>query len=339
MSGSGAGLVEVVRSGFVECVHGGTVLAVDGSGATVVAVGEPDRPFLPRSAAKPLQAVGMLRAGLRLDGPDLALVAASHSGQPVHVRKVLALLSGAGLSPGDLACPPSLPLDEEAARVRLAAGGGPARELMNCSGKHAGMLLTCLARGWPIAGYLDPGHPLQRAVREAVEELTGGPVAAVTVDGCGAPAFATTPAALARSYVALVTAPAGTPERAVADAMRASPYLVGGSGRDVSRLMEGIPGLLAKDGAEGVFGAALPDGAAVVVRVVDGGQRARLPALVGALRALGVAAPVLDELAEVPVLGGGRPVGVVRLRAGALTGDIGGSPAGGRAGPVAEALR
>jgi L-asparaginase II len=320
MSGGqgGAELVEVVRSGFVESVHNGSVVALDPEGGVVLKVGEPDAPHLPRSANKPLQLVGMVRAGLELSPPDLAVAASSHSGETAHVRRVRDLLNRNSLPESALVCPPALPLGEEAARAVLAAGGGPARAFMNCSGKHTAMVLTCATNGWPIAGYAEPDHPLQRALRRTVEDLAGEPVAAVAVDGCGAPLFGLTLTGLARGFARLVTAGPDTPERRVADAMRAHPDLVGGSDRDVTRLMAGAPGVLAKDGAEGVYAAALPSGAAAAVKVDDGSQRARPPLLVGALRRLGLQAPVLDELAELPVLGGGRAVGTVRLRRGAL---------------------
>ncbi len=311
-------LVDVVRSGFVEGVHRGSVVALDAQGGVVVKVGEPDAPHLPRSANKPLQLVGMLRAGLDLPPPDLAVAASSHSGEPAHVGRVRELLHRHSLPESGLTCPPALPLGEEAARVVLAAGGGPARAFMNCSGKHTAMVLTCVVNGWPTSGYAAPDHPLQVAIRAAVEDLAGEPVGAVAVDGCGAPLFGLTLTGLARAFARLVTAEPGSPERRVADAMRAHPDLVGGTGRDVTALMAGAPGVLAKDGAEGVYAAALPDGAAAAVKIADGAQRARMPALVGALRRLGLTAPVLDELAEVPLLGGGRPVGAARLRAGAL---------------------
>ncbi len=318
MSAASVELVEVVRSGFVECVHRGSVVALDPHGAVQLKAGEPDAPQLPRSANKPLQLVGMVRAGLELSPPDLAVAASSHSGETVHVGRVRDLLSHNGLPEGALACPPSLPLGEDAARAVLAAGGGPARAFMNCSGKHAAMLLTCVANGWPVSGYVDPDHPLQVALRASVEDLAGEPVAAVGVDGCGAPLFGLTLTGLARAFARLVTAEPGSPERRVADAMRAHPDLVGGTGRDVTRLMAGAPGVLAKDGAEGVYAAALPSGAAVAVKIADGAQRARMPVLVGALRLLGLEAAVLDQLAEVPVLGGARQVGTVRLRRAAL---------------------
>ncbi len=312
----GVELVDVVRSGFVESVHRGSVVALDPDGGVLLKAGAPDRPCFPRSVNKPLQAVGMVRVGLQLDPPGLALAASSHSGEHAHVRRIRDLLTRNGLPESALLCPPALPLGEEAARGVIAAGGGQARVFMNCSGKHTAMLLSCVAAGWPTEGYVDPGHPLQLAIRATVEDLTGEPVAAVGVDGCGAPLFAISLTGVARAYCRLVTAEPGTAERVVADAMRAHPELVGGKGRDVTRLMTGVPGLLAKDGAEASYAGALPTGAAVALKIVDGGQRARTPVMVAALRRLGVDALVLDELAEEPVLGGGRQVGAVRLRRG-----------------------
>jgi len=267
----------------------------------------------PRSSLKPLQAVGMVRCGLSLPPADLALGASSHSGEERHVRRVRELLHQAGLTTADLACPPSLPLSDDASGAVIRAGGGPSPEQMNCSGKHTAMLLTCLVSGWPTDGYLAPDHPLQVALRATTEDLTGAPVAAVGVDGCGAPVFAVTLSGLARAFTRLVRAEPGSPERSVADGMRAHPGLVGGAGRDVTRLMEGVPGLLAKDGAEGVYAAAMSSGAAIAIKVDDGAGRARVPVMVRELRRLGAGGAVLDELAEEPVLGGGRPVGSVQV--------------------------
>jgi L-asparaginase II len=185
------------------------------------------------------------------------------------------------------------------------------------------MVATCVVADWPVAGYLDVDHPLQRALRITIEELTGEQVEAVGVDGCGAPLFALSLTGLARAFAALTTALPGSAEHQVAHAMRAHPEVVGGRSRSVSRLMTGVPGLLAKDGAEGAFAAALPDGTAAAVKIADGAGRAAAPVLVAALRALGLSAPVLDELATTPVLGGGRVVGELRVtdavRAAAVT--------------------
>jgi L-asparaginase II len=182
---------------------------------------------------------------------------------------------------------------------------------MNCSGKHAAMLATCAVNGWPTESYLDPGHPMQVAVRETVAELTGDEIAATGVDGCGAPLFAVTLTGLARAFRALVLAAPGTPERRVADAMRAHPRWTSGTDRDERRLMEAVPGLLIKSGAEGVDAFALADGRAGAIKIDDGAARGRTPVTVATLRALG-ADGVPVELTTGPVHGGESIVGEIR---------------------------
>ncbi|MFI7212589.1 asparaginase [Micromonospora maritima] len=309
----GVPLAEVVRSGFVEGVHRGSVVVLDGTGAPVAGAGDVTSPIFPRSSNKPMQAVGMLRAGLPLTDPaDVALVAASHAGEEFHLERVAALLRRADLTEEALHCPPELPVGEAAREAVLRAGGGPARVSMNCSGKHSGMLLTCLAAGWPLDGYWRPEHPLQQRLTATVEEFTGERAAAVGVDGCGAPVLAVSLTGLARAFLRLVTAEPGTVERTVADAMRAYPELVGGTQADDTRLMRGVPGLLAKVGAEGVIAAAVPGVGAVALKIDDGASRPRMPVLTSALRRLAVDAPILAEYTEIPLLGGGLPVGAVR---------------------------
>jgi L-asparaginase II len=290
----------------------GTVVALRADGSPALSLGRPDVPMLPRSSAKPLQAAGMLHAGLVVDDEELAVVCASHSGEPRHIEVVRRLLTNAGLDESALDNTPGMPIDAEARRAMIRAGEGPSRIAQNCSGKHAGMLATCVAAGWPTAGYRDADHPLQRSLRRTIEDLTGDVVTASVVDGCGAALFAVSLSGLARSFARLATAPEGTPEQRCFAAMRAHPGLVGGKGRDVTTLISEVPGLIAKDGAEGVFAAALPDGRAVALKIDDGGERARLPVLVTALRVLGVQSSALDELGSVPVLGHGDPVGEVR---------------------------
>jgi L-asparaginase II len=297
-------VAEVVRSGFVESVHHGIVAVTNGRG-----VGDVDRPFFPRSSNKPLQTVGMLDCGLiPRDEADLALMSGSHDGEPFHVQRVREMLAAAGLGPEALRCPADLPLGAAAHRDWLRSGGPAEPILMNCSGKHAGMLATCVLNGWPLDSYLDPKHPLQVALADTVSRLAGEPIAATGVDGCGAPVLAISPGALARAFLRLVEAAPGTPERRVADAMRAHPALVAGTGTDDTVLMGSVPGLLAKKGADGVAAAAMPGVGAVAVKISDGSARARMPVLLAALRELGVAVPPMDEV----VLGGGRPVGEVR---------------------------
>jgi L-asparaginase II len=296
-------LAEVVRSGFVESVHHGSIVA----GTTTA--GDVTTPIFPRSSNKPLQTVGMLRAGLVPgDGADLALISGSHWGEPFHISRVRAILGNAGLDPSALRCPASLPLSEPARHAWLRSGGDAEPILMNCSGKHAGMLATCVVNEWPLEDYFDPKHPLQVAIADTVAELAGEPIAATGVDGCGAPVLALSLTALARAFRRLVDAEPGTPERRVADEMRAHPSLVAGTGVDDTVLMEAVPGLLAKGGAEGVMAVAVPGVGAVALKIEDGAMRARTPVLLSALRKLGVDAPRMEEL----VLGGGEPVGQVR---------------------------
>ena len=307
-------LVEVVRSGVVESTHAASVVALRPDGTPALALGAVDVPVFPRSSNKPLQAVALLDAGWPApDDETIALATASHSGLPEHLEVVRRTLAAAGLSEDDLGCPAMLPLDVDAAHALLRGGGEATRLTMNCSGKHAAMLATCAANGWPTATYLDPKSPVQQAITGTLERLAGEQVQHVAVDGCGAPQHALTLTGLARGFARLATG-------RTADAMRAHPDLVGGPGREVTRLMQGIPGLVAKDGAEGVFAAALPDGSTAAVKVADGATRAAVPVLVVALRALGVDAPVLDELGTTPVLGGGAPVGEVRPSALLLAG-------------------
>lgn len=312
-------VAEVWRNGLVESVHYGTVVALDASGEVAFAVGDPDAVIFPRSSNKPMQAAGMVRAGLGLEGELLALAAASHSGEDFHLDGVRRILTGAGLTEDALQNTPGLPLNERASRAVLAAGGGPAPLLMNCSGKHAAMLATCVANGWPVDSYRVPDHPLQRIIRDTLAELAGEPVGAVAVDGCGAPLFGIGLTGLARAFRAIATAAPGKPERRVADAMSAHPEYVGGTGRDVTTVLRALPGAVAKDGAEGVYAIGLPDGRAVAVKIADGAGRARTVVLVAALRRLGVTTPDLEPLAETPVLGHGAPVGAVRA-AGRLLG-------------------
>jgi L-asparaginase II len=312
-------LVRVYRSGFHEGSHFGSVVVTDVDGSVLHERGDVTAPIFPRSSSKPFQAVAMLGSGADLVGADLALASASHSGEPMHVERALAMLARAEVTEDDLGCPTALPMNDAARIAVLQADGGARRIYMNCSGKHAGMLTACVAHDWAIDDYLAPGHPLQQRVADEVTRLTGEAPAAVGIDGCGAPLFAISLLALARGFGAVNAAADGTFERQVANAMRAHPEMVGGTGREDTRLMQALPGLLVKGGAEGVHCAALPDGRCVAVKITDGGDRARMPVLVGALRSLGVGmddpggSALLDELGTGIVLGGGVPVGTVTV--------------------------
>jgi L-asparaginase II len=307
-------LAEVIRSGFVESRHRGSIVAIASDGMYAFTAGSANAPVFPRSSNKPLQAAAMLRAGLTIEGELLALAAASHSGEDFHVQGVHDILDYAGLTAEDLQCPSALPFDEATAR-RLIRSAAPdtepeSRVRFNCSGKHAAMLATCIVNEWPTETYLSPEHPLQQHIRRTIEELAREPVAAVGVDGCGAPLFALTLGGLARAFRTMVLAEPGSPERTVADAMRKFPEWTSGTTRDENKLMAAIPGLLLKGGAEGVDAFALPDGTAAAMKIDDGSARARTPVTVALLAVLGAQPPA--ELATVEVHGGGRPVGVIR---------------------------
>lgn len=319
-------IAEVVRSGFVECRHRGSVVVLAADGSIAGAAGEVAEPIFPRSANKPLQATAMVRAGLDVPARLLALATASHSGEPFHVDGVRQLLAAAGLDESALRCPPSWPIDEGAMAERIRAGQGRQAVTMNCSGKHAGMLGACVAAGWPTATYLDPDHPLQQLTRRTVEEIAGESVAHVGIDGCGAPLFSLSLSGLARAFRAMVLAEPESPERRVSDAIRTYPERASGTRRDEAALIRAVPGLVAKSGAEGCYAAALADGRAVALKIEDGGQRARPVVMAAVLRRLGVDADVPGLDADVPgvdadvlgeqstaeVFGGGRPVGEIR---------------------------
>ncbi|WP_265563510.1 asparaginase [Streptomyces hygroscopicus] len=307
-----APVAHLIRGGVVEGIHYGSVVVLGADGAVQLQLGDIEAAFYPRSALKPVQAVAMLRAGLTLDGELLSLAAASHSGEERHLAGTRRILELAQVTEEDLRNVPDLPYDPVVRDTWVREGRPPSRLAQNCSGKHAAMLYTCKLNGWPLEDYLDPAHPLQQAIAEIVEDLTGQRVARVTVDGCGAPLFSVSLHGLARAAARIVTAPAGTPEARVADAMREHAEMASGSGRDVAALMRAVPGLLAKDGFEGVQVAALPDGRTVAVKISDGANRARVPVAAAALARAGVDPAALAEFDGEPLLGGGKPVGSVR---------------------------
>lgn len=305
-------LVEVERAGLVESCHHGLVVVVDGDGVVRAALGDPQTTIYPRSTVKPLQSAAMLEAGLDIDGSALALAAASHSGEPFHREGVRAVLAHTGLSEADLQCPPDLPYGEEARDAHIAAGGRRERILMNCSGKHAAMLRTCVLNRWPLETYLDPAHPLQRHVHARIGALAGVVPAPASTDGCGAPLWGLPIEALARALVRLAGTPSGSQVMA---AMRSYPEFSGGTTRDVTHLMRGVPGLLAKDGAEAVQVMVVDTSTGrfgIALKVLDGGQRARSVVAAAALASVGVQAAVIAEHVQQPVLGGGRHVGWIR---------------------------
>ncbi|MFJ3277777.1 asparaginase [Streptomyces halstedii] len=305
-------LAEVVRSGFTEGHHRGSLVLLAPDGSVDLALGDPAAPVFPRSSNKPMQAAAILRAGLELSGERLALAAASHSGEGFHLELVRTMLAEHGLTVDDLRTPPDLPLDPVEAEAYLAAGQVREPITMNCSGKHAAMLAVCVRNGWDTATYLDPAHPLQVLVGQVVAEAAGEPVAAVGTDGCGAPLMAIGLVGLARAFRAFVTAEPGSAERRVADAMREHPQYVAGTRRPDTWLMREVPGTLSKMGAEAVQAVALADGRALAFKIDDGSTRALGPVLARALELLGVDAPVVSRIGRAPLLGGAAEVGAIR---------------------------
>ncbi|MET7616919.1 asparaginase [Streptomyces sp. NPDC005408] len=305
-------LAEVVRSGFVEGRHRGSLVVLAADGSVELALGDPAAPVFPRSSNKPMQAAAVLRAGLDLSGERLALAAASHSGEGFHLDLVRKMLAEHGLSADELRTPPGLPLDPAEAETYLAAGQVRQRVTMNCSGKHTAMLAACALNGWDRTNYLDRAHPLQRLVHDVIEDVSGERVTAVGTDGCGAPLMAISLTGLARAFRRLVLAEPGSAERRVADAMRAHPEYVAGTRRPDTWLMREVPGTLSKMGAEAVQAVALKDGRALAFKIDDGAKRALGPVLARALENMGMDSPVVGRIGHVPVLGGGAEVGAIR---------------------------
>ena len=299
-------LAEVVRAGVVESVHNGHLALINSDGSLRASVGDIQAPMYPRSSIKSFQAAAMVRNGLKLSPRQLAIVCASHSGAPEHFEVVESILSGAGLSVEDLLNTPDVPLG----RAEKAAWGGnaPTRLAQGCSGKHAGMLATCVANGWDTKTYLDPEHPLQIAIRQEIQTLIGGAVLSTTIDGCGAPLFVITTHNFAIGTHTMRVSQDPVYQEVVA-ACLAHPDMVAGKGRLTTTLMNQIPGLFVKDGAEAVELLSLADGRACIFKVSDGSDRA-FPAIVKAvLKAWDIDA----EIDPVLVRGGSQVTGEIQV--------------------------
>ena len=313
-------VAETSRSGVSESTHFGAVVALAGDGSIAFSVGDPTVQIYPRSSNKPIQALAMVRNGLSLPADLLALVCASHDGTPMHIEGVRSILATAGLDETMLANTPDLPLDESSKRAVLGSGDGPASILQNCSGKHAGMLVTCAVNGWPLDSYLDHDHPLQLAIDDVMPTVTEETLGPIGIDGCGAPAHVMSLAGLARAFRNIAIAAAGSEAATIAVAMTGHPEMVGGADRDVTWFMRSVAGLVAKDGAEAVFAAALPDGRAVAVKIADGGHRACPPVVVQALRRLDVDVADVAPHVHQAIMGHGREVGAVTVLPGLFEG-------------------
>jgi L-asparaginase II len=315
---AGVPLVRVIRSGLEESVHAGDVAVVDGAGKVTMWAGDPDRLLFARSSMKPLQAtVSLSLSPFDFSDKEVAVMCASHNGEPVHVKAVRSLMARAGVDEESLQCPAMRPWDDE------TAAAAPQRRRINsdCSGKHGGMLAACVAQGWPTDSYRGPEHPLQQGVMEAVLHATGLDAVRVGVDGCGVPVHGLPLRSMATIYARLSTPErwgslAPFADRAVR-AMRGEPYLVAGRNRVDTAVMQVAPGIVVKGGAEGLICAALIDiGLGVAVKVADGAHRAAGSALIHALRSMDrldhTQVEHLASYARPAVLGGGEPVGEIQ---------------------------
>ena len=302
---SDAVLAQYVRDGVVESEHRGHLLALNADGSVNSSLGDPSHLIFPRSTVKCIQGAAMVRAGLKLEPRLLALGASSHSGSSEHIAAVKEILTLAKLDESALQCALDKPLGEV---ERRAWGEAPATRIaMNCSGKHAAMLLTCVTNNWPTDSYLDAAHPLQVAIKSELETLAGEKITLTSTDGCGAPLFLLSVAGLARAMRA-ITISTDSAHQSVMEASRAFPEMVAGVGRLTTQMIEGVPGLYMKDGAEAVEVATMTDGRTLVFKVSDGSLRPFRVLVHAGLAKLGIDSPYEVE----NVLGGNTVIGTIR---------------------------
>lgn len=298
-------LAELVRNGLVESIHSGHLVMLNSDGSVHKSKGAVDMPIFPRSTVKSFQASAMVRSGLKLEPRLLALVASSHSGAKVHQDGVLEILALHNLAESDL----QNMLDKPLGTTERDAWGdkAPTRLAMNCSGKHAGMLATCVINGWDTKTYLEQSHPLQQAVLKEIETCTSETVANKTFDGCGAPLFAISTMGLARAIHKITTSSDPVHQEVLA-AHYLFPEMIGGEGRLNTRMMQAIPGLMMKDGMEAVLVSSLRDGRTLVMKIADGSLRAA-----GLIAQAAFAEWDINTTDEsVKILGGSEVVGGIR---------------------------
>jgi L-asparaginase II len=306
-------LAEQERSGLVETRHDGAVAVVDPAGVLIAHQGEIDRPLFFRSTAKPFQAFVAQELGAELGPEQLAVAAASHDGDPVHVALVEAMLAEAGLDEDMLGCPRTWPLGREASTRAIRSGAGKRAAFHCCSGKHTAMLRAAAARGWPVTGYLEPQHPLQARIAETMAEMAGT-VTPLGVDGCGAPVHRATTRQVALAYARLAVRPELA---AVWSAMHAYPALMSGMDNTDAAITRETDAV-AKRGAAGLIAVAVRHGYGVAVKCWDGSDLVAGVAAVATMSELGALSPVAGERLEghlhPAVMGGGKPVGAFRPR-------------------------
>ena len=319
--------VVVTRGAIVESLHRVHAVVADSLGKIVATAREQERMTHWRSCAKPFQVMPLIESGgfdrIGWGDDQLALAVASHGGEPEHVAIAEGMLTSIGMEAGDLACGPHDPLAQRGQKALREKGAHPSRLHNNCSGKHAAMLAHAHSSGWPSFGYERQDHPVQRDCLAEVAKWTGVAASDVvqSVDGCGCVEFSLPLASMARAYARLADAArrsAGTPSRIV-HAMQTRPFLVGGTDRFDSALIEATEGrVISKIGAEGVHSIAIiDDGIGIAVKVEDGAQRAQFPAVLAVLQHLGALPeelpPRLAEYRQRPLRNSrGEVVGEVR---------------------------
>jgi L-asparaginase II len=298
------GAVEVVRGGSVESVHSVHIAVRRADGTAVFDAGQSNSLTFYRSAAKPFQALPLVEAGVvdrfGLTRQELALCAASHEGEPEHVAGARSILKKAGVDESWLRCGAHMPFSPQAT-ARLTSAGDSALPIHNnCSGKHAGMLALAQAMGWSLEDYHLAAHPVQQRMRDEVVRWSGLPATDIPtgVDGCGVVCFAVPLESMAMSFAAFAgAAERGEAAARVVEAMTTHPFMVGGTGRTCTEVMQ-LAGdrVFVKLGAEGVYGGGIPGrGLGFAIKVADGGRRAVEVALIRLLEGLGVLSA--DEVA------------------------------------------
>jgi L-asparaginase II len=323
--------VLVLRGERIESRHRVSYAIADSSGALVAGHGDLASPIYPRSAIKPVQALAMVESGaaehFAITDPELALACGSHGGAPLHVDTLRPWLARLDLNESALACGAHPPFDAEQALRLRRTGAGPSPVYNNCSGKHAGMLTLARYLGAEVAGYLDPGHPVQQRIALTLGDLVGLELGAPAIDGCGVPTWPMPILNLATALARLID-PGGLPEaragacRRIVAAMGAHPEMVAGTTRPCTQIIRAVPGLLVKSGAEGVYVAAVASHRlGLALKVEDGAARAAPVALIGLLEALGAldgaSRNALRDLAGPRLRNhAGRTVGAIRLAEG-----------------------
>lgn len=314
-------LAVVERSGFVESRHAGSAVVLNADGGLLRALGDVTTPVFPRSSMKPFQAIAVMASGVTLRGEDAAVATASHSGTEKHADLARGLLARAGIPETALACPAAWPDDTASRDVLVRLGAGKAPIYMNCSGKHSAMLLACATNGWPLEGYLEAEHPLQKRILDVVERFTGERPVASGIDGCGAPVHALSLTGLARGIARIATSKSNSPFAIyreagfLAEAVRENGWVIAGPGMPDTIVIDRM-GLFIKSGAEGIMVASAANGTTVALKILDGNLRAATIVALSLLAdARAIAMSDVDALVpelNLAVLGGGLPVGEIR---------------------------